>query len=102
MVEALSHYTSRNCSSGSFWGRILQHFCDHRGDNSRTMDTLSSRFRVIRLDCERFEKVHTVVETRVVTLGRTASYKSFSSTLDMNTIMNSYTSWLGRLLHFFM
>ncbi|MFS7998408.1 hypothetical protein Hanom_Chr12g01153491 [Helianthus anomalus] len=52
----------RNCSSGPFWGRIFQHFSVHRGDTTRTMDTLSSLFRTIHLDSERFETVHTAVE----------------------------------------
>ncbi|MFS7963876.1 hypothetical protein Hanom_Chr08g00743491 [Helianthus anomalus] len=42
----MSHYASR----GS------------KGNTTRTVDALSSRFRVICLDCKRFETVHTVVE----------------------------------------
>ncbi|MFS7908543.1 hypothetical protein Hanom_Chr01g00084401 [Helianthus anomalus] len=32
------------------------------GDTTRTLDALSSRFRTIRLDSERFESVHNVVQ----------------------------------------
>ncbi|MFS7962845.1 hypothetical protein Hanom_Chr08g00731321 [Helianthus anomalus] len=32
------------------------------GENNRTVDALSSRFRAIRLDYERFMTIHTVVE----------------------------------------
>ncbi|MFS7999229.1 hypothetical protein Hanom_Chr12g01163591 [Helianthus anomalus] len=68
-VEALSHYTPRNRSSGPFGGIISQHFCVHMGDTTRTVDAFSSRFRTIRLDSERFETVYTAVENAGGDLG---------------------------------
>ncbi|KAJ0845122.1 hypothetical protein HanRHA438_Chr15g0710041 [Helianthus annuus] len=68
-VEALGHYTPCNRSSGPFWRRIFQHFCVHRGDATRTVDVFSSRFRTIRLDVERFETMHTVMENAGGDLG---------------------------------
>ncbi|MFS7986682.1 hypothetical protein Hanom_Chr11g01013181 [Helianthus anomalus] len=61
-VEALTRYTPRNCSSGPFWGSIFQQFCIHRGDTTRTVDALSSRFKTIYLDSQRFETAHNVLE----------------------------------------
>ncbi|MFS7963879.1 hypothetical protein Hanom_Chr08g00743521 [Helianthus anomalus] len=68
-VEALSQYTPRNRSSGPFRGRIFQQFCVHKGDTTRTVDALSSRFMVICLDCKSSETVHTMVENAGGNLG---------------------------------
>ncbi|MFS7985652.1 hypothetical protein Hanom_Chr11g01001001 [Helianthus anomalus] len=40
----------------------MQDFTAHMGAHNRTVDVLSSRFRVIRLDCLRFEHIHNEVE----------------------------------------
>ncbi|MFS7987785.1 hypothetical protein Hanom_Chr11g01026981 [Helianthus anomalus] len=68
-VEALSHHTSGRRSSGPFRRSIRQHFQAYTGHNNRTVDSLSSRFRTIRLDCERFETIHTIVEIEGGDLG---------------------------------
>ncbi|MFS7948276.1 hypothetical protein Hanom_Chr06g00558041 [Helianthus anomalus] len=45
------------------WVRVQQYFAQLRGlDHGRTVDALSSRFRVIRLDCETFERYYKAVE----------------------------------------
>ncbi|MFS8004460.1 hypothetical protein Hanom_Chr13g01226091 [Helianthus anomalus] len=74
-VEALSHHMPGRRMSGPFWRKIRQHFCVYGGETTRTIDALSSRFRVIRLDCERFETIHTAVEHKGGDLGRTTSFK---------------------------
>ncbi|MFS7978541.1 hypothetical protein Hanom_Chr10g00916661 [Helianthus anomalus] len=61
-VGALSHHTPGRRSSGPFCRTIRQHFQAYIGENNRTVDPLSSRFRRTRLDCERFETIHTAVE----------------------------------------
>ncbi|KAJ0780439.1 hypothetical protein HanPI659440_Chr06g0237671 [Helianthus annuus] len=48
---------------GGLWVRVQQYFAQLRGpDHGRTVDALSSRFRVIRLDCEKFERYYKSVE----------------------------------------
>ncbi|MFS8016091.1 hypothetical protein Hanom_Chr15g01364331 [Helianthus anomalus] len=69
-VQTLSHYTPRIRSSGPFWGSILQHFSIHRVDHTRTIDALSSCFRTIHMDCERFEQLHIAVEHQGSDLGK--------------------------------
>ncbi|MFS7947965.1 hypothetical protein Hanom_Chr06g00554361 [Helianthus anomalus] len=45
------------------WVRVQQYFPQLRGsDQGRTVDALSSRFRVIRLDCEKFERYYKFVD----------------------------------------
>ncbi|MFS8017287.1 hypothetical protein Hanom_Chr15g01378621 [Helianthus anomalus] len=70
------------------------------GDTTRTVDALSSRFKVIHLDCERFEMVHTVVENAGDDLGEKTSYESLSSTSGTTTTVNFDTFRRGRLLDF--
>ncbi|MFS7955465.1 hypothetical protein Hanom_Chr07g00642981 [Helianthus anomalus] len=68
-VEALSNHTSSRHSRGPFWRTIRQHFQAYTGHNNRTVDSLSSRFMTIRLDCETFETIHTAVELKGGDLG---------------------------------
>ncbi|MFS8029692.1 hypothetical protein Hanom_Chr17g01525291 [Helianthus anomalus] len=56
-VEALSHHTPGRRSSGPFWRTIRQQFQAYTGENNRAVNSLSSRFRTIRLiakDSRRF------------------------------------------------
>ncbi|MFS7934991.1 hypothetical protein Hanom_Chr05g00398141 [Helianthus anomalus] len=42
---------------GGLWLRVQQIFAQLRGpDHNRTVDALSSKFRVIRLECKRFDR----------------------------------------------
>ncbi|MFS7912023.1 hypothetical protein Hanom_Chr02g00124971 [Helianthus anomalus] len=61
-VEALSHHMPGRRTSGAFLRTIRQHFCVHKGEITRMVDVLSSRFWVICLDCERFKTIHTAVK----------------------------------------
>ncbi|MFS7894744.1 hypothetical protein Hanom_Chr00s001994g01690631 [Helianthus anomalus] len=47
---------------GGLRRRLMQDVIAHTGTHNRTVDALSSRFRVIRLDCLRFEHIHNEVE----------------------------------------
>ncbi|MFS7911031.1 hypothetical protein Hanom_Chr02g00113221 [Helianthus anomalus] len=48
---------------GGLWVRVQQYFAQlHGPDHGRVVDALSSRFRVIRLDCETFERYYKAVE----------------------------------------
>ncbi|MFS8024066.1 hypothetical protein Hanom_Chr16g01458871 [Helianthus anomalus] len=66
-VEALSHHTPSRRSSSLLWRTNQQHFQAYTGENNRTVDSHSSRFRTIRL--ERFETIHTVVKLKGGDLG---------------------------------
>ncbi|MFS7999053.1 hypothetical protein Hanom_Chr12g01161451 [Helianthus anomalus] len=59
-VEAVcTPQSRRQCG---LWRRVMQDFTAHTVAHNRTVDALSSRFRVIRLDCLRFEHIHNEVE----------------------------------------
>ncbi|MFS7904639.1 hypothetical protein Hanom_Chr01g00038491 [Helianthus anomalus] len=51
---------------GGLWVRVQQIFGQFRGpDHNQTVDALSSRFRVLRLECERFDRYFKKVEREV-------------------------------------
>ncbi|MFS8008120.1 hypothetical protein Hanom_Chr14g01268991 [Helianthus anomalus] len=55
---------------GGLWVRVQQNFAKLRGpEHNRTVDALSSRFRVLRLECERFYQYFKKVETEMPDLG---------------------------------
>ncbi|MFS7893559.1 hypothetical protein Hanom_Chr00s000959g01670751 [Helianthus anomalus] len=55
---------------GGLWVRVQQIFGQLRGpDHNRTVDALSSRFRVLRLECESFDRYFKKVETEMPDLG---------------------------------
>ncbi|KAJ0578058.1 hypothetical protein HanIR_Chr05g0243101 [Helianthus annuus] len=55
---------------GGLWVRVQQNFAQLRGpDHNRTVDALSSMFRVLRLECERFDRCFKKVETEMPDLG---------------------------------
>ncbi|MFS7906888.1 hypothetical protein Hanom_Chr01g00064481 [Helianthus anomalus] len=78
-VEAVCTPQSRR--QGALWRRVMQVFTAHRRAHNRTVDALSSRFRVIRSDCMRFEHIHNEVEYLGGDIDETSPYKSFSSTI---------------------
>ncbi|MFS8014213.1 hypothetical protein Hanom_Chr15g01341921 [Helianthus anomalus] len=47
---------------GGLWRKVMQDFTAHTGLHNRTVDALSSQFRVIRFDCQGFEHIHNEVE----------------------------------------
>ncbi|MFS7923164.1 hypothetical protein Hanom_Chr03g00257451 [Helianthus anomalus] len=48
---------------GGLWVRVQQYFAQLRGPNyDRTVNALSSRFRVILLECKKFESYYKSVE----------------------------------------
>ncbi|MFS7993283.1 hypothetical protein Hanom_Chr12g01092271 [Helianthus anomalus] len=54
---------SSTTRTGGLWLRVQQIFVQLRGpDHNRTIDTLSSRFRVVRLECQRFDRYFKKVE----------------------------------------
>ncbi|MFS7938427.1 hypothetical protein Hanom_Chr05g00439561 [Helianthus anomalus] len=55
---------------GGLWDRVQQIFTQLRGpDHNRTIDALSSRFLVLQLECERFDRYFKKVETEMPDLG---------------------------------
>ncbi|MFS7890092.1 hypothetical protein Hanom_Chr00s000007g01614711 [Helianthus anomalus] len=54
--------TPQRRSQGGLWIRVHREFTAHVGAHNRTVDAISSRFRVIRVDCEWFEQIHNEVE----------------------------------------
>ncbi|KAJ0586688.1 hypothetical protein HanIR_Chr04g0154631 [Helianthus annuus] len=52
------------------WVHVQQNFAQLCGsEHNRTVDALSSRFRVLRLECERFDRYFKKVETEMPDLG---------------------------------
>ncbi|MFS7934482.1 hypothetical protein Hanom_Chr05g00392051 [Helianthus anomalus] len=70
LVEAWEEvYTDPPRRGQGVYGSVCNNILHNSVVRSRTVDALSSRFRVIRLDCEKFERYDKIVEDSSQDLG---------------------------------
>ncbi|MFS8018762.1 hypothetical protein Hanom_Chr15g01395871 [Helianthus anomalus] len=89
----------RRQGGGALWDRVQHIFGQLCGpDHNRTVDALSSRFRVLRLECERFDGYFKKAEREMPDLVEDDQKEVALINYRMTRDMNSSMSRSGRLL----